>query len=262
MSAPLITLTTDFGVGSPYVAALKGVIFSINPAVQVVDISHAIAPQQIREAALALEAIAPLFPPGTIHVAVVDPGVGTNRRIVYACIHGQHFIAPDNGILGRLADRWPPSKMVEIRDAAFWRPHVSATFHGRDIMAPVAAHLSLGVEPERLGPSCSQLEKLDWPEAKTMANRIEGEVVAVDSFGNLVTNITREMLASVPTDDSVTVRCDDHETSGIFKTYAEQPAMTLIALLGSNDQLELAIVNDSAKAMLGVREGAQVVVSW
>jgi S-adenosylmethionine hydrolase len=95
-----------------------------------------------------------------------------------------------------------------------------------------------------------------------MANRIEGEVVAVDSFGNLVTNITREMLASVPTDDSVTVRCDDHETSGIFKTYAEQPAMTLIALLGSNDQLELAIVNDSAKAMLGVREGAQVVVSW
>lgn len=262
MSPPLITLTTDFGAGSPYVAALKGAILTINPAAQVVDISHSIAPQQIRQASVALEAVVPYFPPGTIHVAVVDPGVGTDRRIVYACVHEQHFIAPDNGILSRLANRWPPSKMIEVREPAFWRPHVSATFHGRDIMAPVAAHLSLGVEPERLGPPCVQLIQLDWPEANSVANRIEGEVVAVDSFGNLVTNITRQMLDQVPTDESVTVRCDEHETHGIFNTYGDQPPMTLIALIGSNDQLELAVVNDNAQAMLGVREGAKVVVSW
>jgi S-adenosylmethionine hydrolase len=262
MSAAPITLTTDFGTGSPYVAALKGVILTINPAAQIVDVSHAIAPQHIRQAALALEAVIPYFPRGAIHVAVVDPGVGTNRRIVYACIMDHHFLAPDNGLLGRLADRWPPSKIVEIREAAYWRPRVSATFHGRDIMAPVAAHLSLGLQPERLGPPCDQLLHLDWPEAQTMANRIEGEVVAVDSFGNLITNITRQMLASVPTDQSVTIRCDEHETVGIFNTYAEQPPMTLIALVGSNDQLELAVVDDSARTMLGVAEGAKVVVLW
>jgi S-adenosylmethionine hydrolase len=262
MSTPLITLTTDFGTGSPYVAALKGVILTINPAVHLVDISNAIAPQNVRQAALALEAVIPYFPSGTIHVAVVDPGVGTLRRIVYACMEGQHFIAPDNGILGRLADRWPPSMMIEIREPAYWQRDVSSTFHGRDIMAPVAAHLSLGLAPERLGPPCDQLVQLDWPPARTMANRIEGEVVAVDSFGNLVTNITRQMLASAPRDESVTVRCDEHETVGIFNAYADQPPMTLIALVGSNDQLELAVVNDSARTMLGVGEGAKVVVSW
>jgi S-adenosylmethionine hydrolase len=262
VSTPPITLTTDFGIGSPYVAALKGAILSINPAASIVDVSHAVSPQHVRGAALALEAIAPYFPRGTIHVAVVDPGVGTNRRIVYASINDQHFIAPDNGLLARLADLWPPSKMIEIREAAYWRPHVSTTFHGRDIMAPVAAHLSLGLAPERLGPACRDLVQLDWPEAKIVANRIEGEVVEVDSFGNLITNISRQMLASAPTDESVTIRCDEHETQGIFSAYAEQPPMTLIALVGSNDKLELAIVGDSARAMLGVGEGARVVVSW
>lgn len=262
MSTSIITLTTDFGTGSPYVAALKGVILSVNPHARIIDVSHAVRPQQVREGALVLETVVPYFPEESIHVAVIDPGVGTLRRIVYACIAGRHVIAPDNGLLSRLAARWPPSKMVEIRESAYWRPHVSATFHGRDIMAPVAAHLSLGVPPEHLGPTCDRLVTLDWPEALQVANRIEGEVVAVDSFGNLITNIARPSLADVPTDDSVTIRCDEHETHGIFNTYADQPPMTLIALIGSSDQLELAIVNENARAMLGVSEGAKVVVSW
>ena len=129
-------------------------------------------------------------------------------------------------------------------------------------MAPVAAHLSLGLDPTELGPPHQNLRQLDWPGAVRVANRIAGEIVAVDSFGNLVTNITREMLADVPTDETVSIRCDDHETRNIFATYADQPPMTLVAVIGSNDQLELAIVNDNAKIMLGVGVGAPVEVVW
>ena len=258
----IITLTTDFGESSPYVAAMKGVILSINPNAQLVDLSHSIPPQQILAGAQALAEVTPLFPAGSIHVAVIDPGVGTSRRIIYAEIGSGRYVCPDNGLLGRLATAETPSKIVHVTREEYFRPEVSSTFHGRDIMAPVAAHLSLGLEPESLGPSLTELHIVDWPGARTLANRIEGEVVSVDSFGNLVTNITREMLTGVPTDESVTVRCDEHETHCIFTTYADQPPMTLVAIIGSNDQLEMAIVNDSAKIMLGVDVGAPVEVYW
>ena len=203
-----------------------------------------------------------VFPEETIHVAVVDPGVGTSRAIVYAEIAGHRFICPNNGLLTRLAERHSPTKIIRIVEEQFFRQPVSPTFHGRDIMAPVAAHLSLGLDPDRLGPPVAELLKLPLPGAERMANRIQGQVVTVDSFGNLITNITRDMLAGVPTDESVTVRCDEHETQGIFSTYAEQPPMTLVALIGSNDSLEIAIVDDSAKIMLGVGVGTLVEVSW
>lgn len=264
----IITLTTDFGEGSPYVAAMKGAILAINPTVQLVDITHTIGPQQVRQAAIVLADTTPLFPPETIHVAVVDPGVGTSRAIVYVEIGQQRFVCPDNGLLGRLlqrdslAEHRLPSKIVRIVSKQFFRQPVAPTFHGRDIMAPVAAHLSLGVAPEELGPSVESLEALEWPGAVKVANRIEGEVVAVDSFGNLVTNIVRDQLEGVPTDTEVGIFCEEHETRGIFTTYADQPAMTLIALIGSNDQLELAIVDDNAAAMLGAQVGAKVEVRW
>jgi S-adenosylmethionine hydrolase len=258
----LITLTTDFGEGSPYVAAMKGVMLSVNPAVRLIDVSHSVPPQDIRQGALVLAETTPLFPAGTIHVAVVDPGVGMARGIVYAEIGAQRYVCPDNGLLSRLASRQMPSKMRAITADKWFRHPVAPTFHGRDIMAPVAAHLSLGVDPEALGPPLEKLATLDWPGAVKVANRIEGQVTAIDSFGNLVTNITRDMLAGVPTDESVAVVCDEHETQGIFKTYGEQPPMTLIALLGSSDMLELAIVEDSAAAMLGVRVGAPIEVRW
>lgn len=261
-SSNLITLTTDFGASSPYVAAMKGVLLSINPRVQIIDITHSIPPQNIAAGALALADTTPYFPEGTIHISVVDPGVGTNRAIIYAEIGSQRFICPDNGLLTLLADRLSHTKILKISEEQYFRHPVSRTFHGRDIMAPVAAHLSLGLEPERLGPPHVELHKLDWPGATRMANRIEGKVVAVDSFGNLITNISREKLSGVPTDESVTVRCDEHETQGIFATYGEQPPMTLVALVGSNDHLEIAIVEDSATIMLGVGVGAPVEVRW
>ena len=263
---PLITLTTDFGEGSPYVAAMKGVILSINPAVRIVDVTHAIAPQDVRGGAIILDEITPLYPSGTLHIAVVDPGVGSARAIVYAEIGDQRYIGPDYGLFSRLASRLGASKIRAITEERWFRQPVAPTFHGRDIMAPAAAHLSLSdgpcTGPDDLGPAQAQLVSLDWPGAVKLANRIDGQVTAIDSFGNLITDITREMLAGVPTDETVGVFCDEHETRCIFNAYADQPPMTLIALIGSNDCLELAIVDDSAKIMLGVPVGTPVQVRW
>jgi hypothetical protein len=258
----IITLTTDFGAGSRYVAAMKGVILSINPQAQVVDVSHAVPHQDVRTGAIVLAETARWFPAETFHVAVVDPGVGSSRRIVYARIGSQHFIAPDNGLLSCLAMLERPSKIVCVSEPRHWLPEVSHTFHGRDIMAPVAARLSLGLSPDELGPPLGQLIELSWPEVQRVPNRIEGEVVEVDSFGNLITNITREMLHGVPTSEVVVVKCDDHETHGIYSTYSDQPSMTFMAHVGSTGRLELAIVDENASAMLGVRIGAPVCVTW
>jgi S-adenosylmethionine hydrolase len=258
----IITLTTDFGPNSRYVAAMKGVILSINPRATIVDVTHVIPPQDIACGAIALDETAFYFPANTIHVAVVDPGVGTERRIVYAQIGSHHFVAPDNGLLSRLASRAKPAKIIDITDRRFWRPDVSSTFHGRDIMAPVAARLSLGLSPDDLGPPLDRLTALPWPEVQKVANQIDGEVIEVDSFGNLITNITNDMLRGVPTDESVTITCDEHETHGIFKTYSDQPPITLVALVGSGGKLELAIVDDNASIMLGVKKGAPVRISW
>jgi len=258
----LITLTTDFGTGSPYVAAMKGVIFSITPAATIVDVTHAVPPQDIQAGALVLADTTSWFPPGTIHVAVVDPGVGTTRKIVYLQLAEQHYIAPDNGVLSRLALAARPSTIITVAEPKYWLPRVSSTFHGRDIMAPVAAHLSLGLDPAQLGPEQADIERLDWTEARVTANKIEGTVQSIDSFGNLVTDIPEDALANVPRGEETVIHCDEHETHGIFKAYADQPEMTLIALVGSHGRLELAIVGESAAMMLGVAVGTPVKVTW
>lgn len=259
---PVITLTTDFGRDSWYVAAMKGVILSINPRAVVVDVTHSVPHQDVRHGAWLLAEVVDRFPPGTIHVVVVDPGVGTQRGVLYAEIAAQQFIAPDNGLLSRLAARSRPSRMITLAEPRFWLPEVSNTFHGRDIMAPVAAHLSLGTEAAQLGAPQDDLVRLDWPEVRILPRKIQGRVTAIDSFGNLVTDINADMLADAPRDESVRIECDEHETLGIFRAYAEQPPMTLVALVGSSGYLELAIVGDSAAAMLGIRQGTPVTVSW
>lgn len=256
----IITLTTDFGTGSRYAAAMKGVILSIHPTAAIVDLSHEIPPQDIRRAALLLDDAAEWFPPDTIHVAVVDPGVGTDRAIVYARIGRQQFLAPDNGLLGRLAMRTPPTKLIRVSDPSHWLPRVSATFHGRDIMAPVAARLALGLDPDRLGPPMDRLTLLDWPEAQTAPTRIDGAVIEVDRFGNLITNITVAMLAGRPTDRRACIVCNIYETWGVYSTYAEQPRGTLVALVGSGGRLELALVGDNAARRLGIGVGSPVTL--
>jgi len=258
----IITLMTDFGNGSPYAAAMKGVILSINPEVTIVDLTHNVPAQDVRGGALILDDTAERFPDETIHVGVVDPGVGTKRAILYAHIGGHHYIAPDNGLLSRLASRSAPSRLIRLENAEHWLPEVSATFHGRDIMAPVAARLSLGLDPDELGPRILALAELDWPGVRHAANRIDGMVLEIDSFGNLITNITGEMIGNRPTDNRVCIVCSIFETWGIYHTYGQHLAGTLVAVIGSNDRLELAVVGESAASILGVQVGAPVTVSW
>jgi S-adenosylmethionine hydrolase len=262
-AAPLITLMTDFGNGSPYVAAMKGVIYSLNPAANVVDLSHAIPPQDVRAGAWTWAEITPYFPRGSIHVGVVDPGVGTSRKLVCAVIDGSTYLAPDNGLPDRLARRTAPTTIVALAEPEYWLPQVSNTFHGRDILAPVAARLSLGLSVDLLGPTLDRLVELSWPEVSVMPGKIQGTVRTIDSFGNLITDVSADKLTDVPTDpERVRIRCDEHETHGLFKTYGEQPPMTLVALVGSGGFLELAIVDENASLMLGIRAGTPVTVEW
>ncbi len=260
--ASIITLTTDFGTGSPYVAQMKGAILSINPAAVIVDVSHAIRPQDVRHGAVVLAQTTPRFPDRSIHVAVVDPGVGTDRRIVLAQIGPAYYVAPDNGLLSRLTRIAPPSAAFELTDRRYWLPEVSSTFHGRDIMAPVAAHLSLGVKPSEFGAKIDDLVSLDWPEPRVAPGRIEGEVVAIDSFGNLTTNVPVEMLADVPRDQRTTVECSGQQTSGVAATYGQRPESSLVALVGSGGCLELAVVGGNAAEKLGATVGEPIVVRW
>ncbi|MEM6655695.1 MAG: SAM-dependent chlorinase/fluorinase [Planctomycetota bacterium] len=278
----IVTLTTDFGTGSRYVGEMKGAILAVNPAGTVIDLAHTVPPQDVATGSRWLAESTVSFPAGTIHVAVIDPGVGTDRDIVYAEFNEQRFVCPNNGLLTNLAERASPVTIIRIENPRYWRRAVSSTFHGRDIMGPVAGHLSRGLAPCELGtaltPGCIvRLEdnppkpttidsRRDDPDETTtgggVSQRIEGEVIEVDSFGNLITNIKSASLEGAPRDAALVVACEDHQTFGLQAAYADQPPMTLVALIGSGGRLELAIVDDSASAMLGVQVGAPVVVEW
>ncbi len=262
MPGSIITLTTDFGNGSPYIAAMKGAILSINRDATIIDLSHSVAPQNIRQGALHLVTSSCNFPRGTIHVVVVDPGVGTERFLLCAALGGSYYLAPDNGVLDALARKNYPDRIIALTDSKYWMEKVSETFHGRDILAPVAAHLSLGVPPESLGDPLDAMVQLAWPKVDVMPGKIEGVIESIDSFGNLISNVDEEMLGDVPRDDAVRIVCDEHETTGIYRTYGDHPPMTLIALIGSGGKLELAIVDDSAAIMLGVAPGAKISIQW
>lgn len=259
---PIVTLTTDFGEGSRYVAAMKGALLRGNPDVHLIDVTHSIPPQDVEAGARVIAETVPWFPGGSIHVVVVDPGVGSDRKILYVEWRDQRLLLPDNGLMTCLAEAEKPTRMCMLENTDWWPREVAPTFHGRDIFAPVAAHLARGRDPGELGPTVGTMVILPLPKATRVGQKIEGEVVEIDSFGNLVTDIGQDILDGVPRDESVRIACDEHETFGIFSTYAEQPSMTLVALVGSGGKLELAIVDDSAAIMLGVRRGAKVTLEW
>jgi S-adenosyl-L-methionine hydrolase (adenosine-forming) len=258
----VITLTTDFGPSSPYVAQMKGVMLSIFREVDIVDISHAIGPQNVQEGAIVLADATPRFPEGTIHVAVVDPGVGTSRRILYAEIGQQRYVAPDNGILSRLTHDRPPSLLIVLENRKYWLPNPSLTFHGRDIMAPVAAHLAIGVAPDDLGPRCAleHIVGLVWRQPLRSADEIVGEVLYIDTFGNLITNIERKDVQSLGNLSSLTVECGGQAIRGIVPTYDAAMPGELIALFDSQERLEIATVRGQAACALKVSTKAAVVV--
>ena len=254
----IITLTTDFGLQDAYVGAMKGVILGIAPHAVIVDITHAVSPQDVRHAGFVLASAAPYFPPGTVHVAVVDPGVGTERRAVAVETRRARYVAPDNGILTLALQRDPAVRIVHLTNERYWRPSVSPTFHGRDIFAPVAAHLACGVPIEALGTPVDAIVQLplSQPERRPDGS-IVGHVQHIDHFGNCVTDIPAEWL---PTGAAVRVEVAGNRIHGLAPTYAAVAPGEPVALIGSTGYLELAVREGSAAQRFGIAIGDAVVV--
>jgi S-adenosylmethionine hydrolase len=252
----VITLTTDFGNADPWVGIMKGVIAGINPDAAVIDLTHGISPQNIREAAFVLLVGTPFFPKGTVHVAVVDPGVGGDRRALAVETPDCLLVGPDNGVLSWAFRGVEGAVVREIREAGYIREPVSSTFHGRDVFAPAAAHLSRGVRIGALGPPVADPVILEFPRTTKDGRTIRGEVLYIDRFGNLMTNIrpddrqgVREVVIG-----NTTIR-------GLSAYYGEGGDGQAIALVGSTDFLEIAVNRGSAAERLGARVGDEVRVS-
>lgn len=264
MIRPCIALLTDFGLQDSYVGQMKGVIASINPAAIVIDVTHGIAPQQILQAAVTLSDAVDAFPPGTIHLIVVDPGVGSERRAIAAEIGPYRFVCPDNGLLSVLLKRMPLQRAVSLDQPRWWRSTVSGTFHGRDLFAPVAAAWSLGHDLSELGsPLVEPLRELTWPECQVVRSGdavtvIEGQIVTIDHYGNLITNIPRSAIPSEA--PRVVVQLAQHQFDGIVRCYADRPNRDCVALFGSSGRLEVAIVNGNAQQSFNACVGDSVIV--
>ncbi len=259
MTVPLITLTTDFGTASPYVAAMKGVILSINPDAQLVDLSHEIPPQNIPYTGFFLAGALPYFPKSAVHLVVVDPEVGTDRAILCVDIAGCRLIGPDNGFWLPLSQKLQAEPKVYRVDYLRWQlPKTSHTFHGRDRMAPVAARLSLGYAPESFGEKTQQWRQLAVKTAKVNSSEICGEVVFVDGFGNLISNISSDDLQKIDTPFEVEIA--GKTVTECTQTYSQTPPGTPIALLSSFDLLEIAISQGSAELFFSAGVGACVAV--
>ncbi len=252
---------TDFGIKDGNVGVMKGVIWGIEPDAHIVDLSHLISPQNIQEAALILSRSAPYFEDGAIHVVVVDPGVGTARRPLAARLGYHYFVAPDNGVLTLVLENaekqnWPV-QIVHLDRPEFWRPQVSHVFHGRDIFAPVAAHLASGILLEQLGTQITDPVRFAFPRPTRTLTGFKAEVVHIDHFGNLSTSIRREDLGEPP---GVAVRLGSVELRGLVSTFGDRPPGALVALYGSTDYLLVCKVNGSAAAELGAKVGDPVEV--
>lgn len=258
MTDRIITLTTDFGDRDGYVASMKGVIHSIAGPVNIIDISHNISPQDLMEAGFVLRNSIPYFPDNTIHLVVVDPGVGTHRRAVAVKTSRHTFVAPDNGLLSLLIEEESPT-IVELDNQNFWRSQgTSATFHGRDIFAPAAAHLASGVTIDKLGSTVDSLTPMHWALPISDREGIQGWVVHVDRFGNCITNIPREMVAGSQANRSVKCYAGTAILKDIRFTYGNVAPGEPIALYNSSDQLEIAINQGNASQLLNLEKGSRV----
>jgi S-adenosylmethionine hydrolase len=259
MSAGILTLTSDFGLGGPYVAALKGVLLGLAPGAQLVDVCHTISPQNILEGSFVLAGIVDVFPKGTVHLAVVDPGVGTDRRLIAVKAAAQWFVLPDNGLITGVLRRQRPEAVWEISNPSLRRPVVSATFHGRDILAPAAAYLLQGGDPAALGAQREKYTTLRNFEPSADELGFVGEVIFRDAFGNLITNVCEDRLGAVSR-DRWQIEIAGERIDGIQRTYGEQPPGSLVAVTGSSGWVEIAVVNGDAARQLTAGAGTTVWV--
>lgn len=257
----LITMLTDFGLKDGNVGVMKGVILNIAPATRIVDLSHTISAQNVHEAALVLLRSAPYFPDGSIHLVVVDPGVGTDRRAIAAQLGAHYFVGPDNGVITMLLDsvarRGLVTRFVHLDKPEFWLPEVSNVFHGRDVFAPCAAHLAAGVLLEMLGTAIAAPIRLEIPAPRELDHGWQGEVIHIDHFGNISSNIRLEHLGERR---QVVVRLDGTEIHGLVRAFGERPAGELVALFGSTGNLIVSVVNGNAAERLGTVVGDPIEV--
>jgi S-adenosylmethionine hydrolase len=262
----VISLLTDFGTQDEYVGVVKGVILGINPAATIVDLSHAVAPQDVPAAAYLIKSAFRYFPRGSVHVTIVDPGVGSRRAIVAARMGGHTFVAPDNGILSLLLVEEHPEQIVSVTNEQWFLQPVSRTFHGRDIFAPVAGHLSLGVDLASLGLPMNSGDLVRLPFSHPSmgpSGRLEGVVVTVDRFGNLVTNIDMprlQPLVDQAGDRGLIIEVGGRQIDGLAVSYSHYGPGGLLAIAGSRDCLEIAVNMGNAAEILNVKPGAPVQV--
>ncbi len=258
----VVTLTTDFGSGSGYVAELKGRLLQAATPFTLVDISHDVPPHDIRAAAWLVGQSCPAFPSGTLHIVVVDPGVGTQRQLIWARLgrqgahpsHDQDFLCPDNGVLTLALERLSLIAARSLRVP----PNAAATFHGRDVLAPVAVEVLDGMDPESLGDPLDQLTRIRWPCPKETPSGVQGEVIHVDAFGNLVTSLPVTLLPRLQA--AGRLRVGPHEISTIVRTYGDAVPGTTVALAGSQGFIEAAVVEGRAAERLNAQIGTPVAI--
>jgi S-adenosylmethionine hydrolase len=260
VAKPIIAMLTDFGSRDHYAGSLKGVVLTLCPDAVLVDISHEIPPHDILTGALELAACYRFFPAGTIFLAVVDPGVGSSRRGIAAEAGDYRFVAPDNGVLTAVFEETPPKRVVSLTERRYARPTISKTFEGRDRFAPAAAWLARGAEVKALGSAVRDFVRLEIPQARQDGNRIEGRVVRVDRFGNLVTNIPRALVDRLTGRGAIRIVAGATAVDTLVETYAGVGPGAICALFGSTDHLEIAKNGGSAAEQLGLAAGAMVEV--
>lgn len=259
---PVITLLTDFGAADHYVAAMKGVILEAVPKATLVDISHAIGPHNLLEGAFVLRQAFEYFPKETVHVAVVDPGVGTSRAIIAARYAGQFVLAPDNGLVSLIHRDFPLEELRTVQNDRLFRRGVSATFHGRDIFAPVAGHIARTGRLAEVGPPTDKLALLDLPMPLVSPDgRLAGRIVYIDHFGNATTNIGRaDLQRAARRRSGLHVKVGGLDLGELRQTYGDVPAGSPLAILGSAEMLEIAVNQGSAAPQLNLAVGQEVIV--
>ena len=258
---PLITLTTDFGTRDPYDAEVKGVLLSEGPTdLRILDLSHELPPFDVHAGALFLRAALPRFPPGAIHLAIVDPGVGSARRALIVCVRGMTLVGPDNSLFGYLFDG--AEQVYAIDPARLGGRDVSSTFHGRDLFAPVAARLAGGEAPDTFGARIDSYQRMAFPMVEISGDVLHGRIIHIDRYGNLITNISETILRGFlgGTLDSAVISPGDHGALALVDHYAQGKPGALVALIGSSGLVELAAREDSAARMLGACVGRAVRV--
>jgi S-adenosyl-L-methionine hydrolase (adenosine-forming) len=261
LARPIITLTTDYGTSDHLVGVLKGVILSINPEVNIIDITHRVLAHDVLDGALTIGQAYKFFPPKTIHLIVVDPGVGTPRRPVLVAGDQHYFVAPDNGVLSSVYDQTEALYVWNITSEHYFRNPVSNTFHGRDIFAPVAAWLSKSWQSSSFGDPITDFVRFALPKPKTVGNLVKGAVLRVDHFGNLITNITAEDVpALVAADGKFTIRLGNGQVSKVVQTFAQGAAGEVVGIIGSSGFLEISVNKGNAARTLAAARGAEVTI--